>query len=275
MKIDGKALAQQILDDLKQRVEILKFKALVPQMYIITFGNNPQTESYLKQKILKAEYIGAQITIKRFEENIDQKTVYDLIEKLNNDPKVNGIIVQRPMPSKFDEQTISEAVTSTKDIDGFHSNSPFKTPVAEAVIELITKADPNIDLKSKNIVLAGKGITAGNPIRQLFKKLGINTTYVDSQTENKDEIFRNADIIVSAVGKNILNSGNIKNNVILIGVGMHTVEGKLKGDYEEVEVENKSLFYTPTPGGVGPVNVAILMRNLVLASENTLIHSNS
>lgn len=268
MKIDGKALAQVILDDLKERVDNLKFKSIVPHMYIITFGNNPQTESYLKQKLLKAEYIGAKITIKRFEENIDQKTVYDLIEELNNDSSVQGIIVQRPMPTQFDEQTISEAVITSKDIDGFHTNSPFKTPVAEAVIELINKVNPEIDLRSKNIVIAGKGITAGNPTRQLFKKLNIPAIYVDSQTENKDEIFKNADIIISAIGKNILHSGNIKEGVILIGVGMHTTEGKLKGDYEENEIENKASFYTPTPGGVGPVNVAVLMRNLVLATEN-------
>jgi len=268
MKIDGKALAQQILDDLKERVDNLTYKSIVPHMYIITFGSNPQTESYLKQKVLKAEYIGAKITIKRFEKDIDQKTVYDLIEELNIDPNVHGIIVQRPMPAQFDEQTISEAVIATKDIDGFNSQTSFKTPVAEAVIELINKAEPNIDLKTKQISLVGKGITAGNPIRHLFESLNIKATHVDSQTENRDEIFRNSDIIVSAVGKNILNSGNIKNGAILIGVGMHTVEGKLKGDYEESEVENKALFYTPTPGGVGPVNVAILMRNLVKACEN-------
>lgn len=268
MKIDGKAFAQEILDDLKERVINLKTRAIVPHMYIITFGNNPQTESYLKQKLLKAEYIGAMITIKRFEETIDQKSVYDLIEKLNNDPLVHGIIVQRPMPSQFDEQTISEAVITQKDVDGFNTKSPFNTPVALAVFKLLEKVLGNTNLDSKNIVIAGRGITAGQPIRVFFAKRNIRTINVDSQTENKDEIFRQADIIISAVGKEILHQGNIKPGVILIGVGMHTEDGKLKGDYDQVEIENTASFYTSTPGGVGPVNVALLMQNLVEASEN-------
>jgi methylenetetrahydrofolate dehydrogenase (NADP+) / methenyltetrahydrofolate cyclohydrolase len=268
MKIDGKEIAKLIIEDLQAQVKRLKQKNIIPHMYIITFGDNPQTQSYLKQKLLKAEQIGAKITIKKFEENVESNTVYNLISKLNTDASVNGIIVQRPLPKTLDEEKISLAVISEKDIDGFHPNSPFDVPVAAAVIKLIKTANPNTNLNSQKIALIGNGITAGKPIRNLFDKLNINTFKIDSKTKNKEEILKSSDIIVSAVGKKIINKNNIKKGVILIGVGMHTENEKLKGDYKESEIEKIASFYTPTPGGVGPVNVAMLMKNLVDATEN-------
>ena len=124
-----------------------------------------------------------------------------------------------------------------------------------------------VDFGDKDVVLAGKGVTAGKPIINFFARKAVTTTIVDSKTANGDEIFKNADIIISSVGKKILSSNNIKKGVILIGVGMHVVDGKLKGDYDENEIENIASFYSPTPGGVGPVNVTMLMKNLVEATE--------
>lgn len=271
MKIDGRQITDEILQNLQERVTKLKEKKVTPHIYIVTFGDNPQTESYLKQKILRTNQIGAKITIKRFSINVSTKRVHDFIEKLNKDKKVHGIIVQRPLNKNLDEEKISLSVIKEKDIDGFHPSSLFSVPVAIAVIKLIDSTLPDEDiyeyLKSKKIALIGKGITAGLPIINLFVKLGIKPLIITSKTKNIQNLLKSADIIVSSVGKKIITKDNIKKGVVLIGVGMHTENGKLKGDFEESEIQAKASFYAPTPGGVGPVNVAMLMKNLVEATE--------
>ncbi|PIR79712.1 MAG: hypothetical protein COU25_03930 [Candidatus Levybacteria bacterium CG10_big_fil_rev_8_21_14_0_10_35_13] len=271
MKIDGKKISEDILNNLKERVGKLKKKRVTPHLYIITFGKNPQTESYLKQKLLKAGQIGAKITIKRFLENSEENKILKLIETLNNDKEIHGIIVQRPLPKNFDNERISLAIIPLKDVDGFHPHSYFQSPVGLAVIKLIESTIPNQDihsfLKSKKIVLIGKGITAGKPIINLFRKLKIKTKVIDSKTRNKQKILKSADIIVSSVGKKIITKDMIKKGVLLIGVGMHIADGKLKGDYNEDEIRSKAVFYSPTPGGIGPVNVTMLMKNLIESAE--------
>lgn len=272
MKIDGKVIASELIEQLKERVDELKEKKKTPHLYIITFGKNEQTQSYLKQKLLRAEQIGAKVTIKRLGKNTSTEKVHKLIESLNKDKKVNGIIVQRPLIKNLNEEHISTAIILPKDVDGFHPHSKFATPVALAVIKLIesTIEHENIYeyLKSKKIAVLGKGVTAGGPTIRLFKKLGINVKVIDSKTKDREKIIKNSDIIVSAVGKKVINAGMLKKGSILIGIGMHMVEGKLKGDYDEDEIKDKVSFYSPTPGGVGPVNVTMLMKNLVEATEN-------
>ena len=272
MIIDGKLISEEILDHLKNRVEKLKDKKVYPHLCIITFGKNPQTESYLKQKLLKAGQIGAKITIKRFPQNSAENKVLNFVEGLNKDKRVHGIIIQRPLPKQIDGEKISLAITPSKDVDGFAPHSPFHSPVGLAVIKLIESTISNQDihsfLKSKKIVLVGKGITAGQPIINLFNKLGMKPIIVDSKTKHRGKILKSADIIVSSVGKKIISKDLIKKGVLLIGVGMHIADGKLKGDYEESEIEDKASFHSPTPGGVGPVNVTMLMKNLVEAAEN-------
>ncbi len=273
MKIDGKEIASNILKDLKIRVEKLKEKKITPHLYIITFGKNPQTESYLRQKLSKAEIIGAKITIKRFSLNTSASSIYKFIEELNKDKKIHGIIIQRPLIKSLDEEKTSLSINLPKDVDGFHPHSKFSVPVAIAVIKLIESTIENESilefLKSKKIVVIGKGTTAGKPVINLLEKYKIKFKKVDSKTKDKNKIFKLTDIIISAVGKNIINKENIKKGVVLIGIGMHTgSDGELKGDYNQEEIANKVSFYTPTPGGVGPVNVAMLMKNLVEATEN-------
>ncbi|MEK7551770.1 MAG: bifunctional 5,10-methylenetetrahydrofolate dehydrogenase/5,10-methenyltetrahydrofolate cyclohydrolase [Patescibacteria group bacterium] len=271
MKINGVEIAQEILGNLKERVDNLKTRKIIPHLYIITFGDNPQTQSYLNQKLLRANQIGAKITIKRFNTTISAKTVYSLIEKLNNDRRIHGIIVQRPLPKQIDEEKTSLSIIPLKDVDSFHPHSKFFPPVALAVLKLIEstlKSDEITKyLKSKKIVLIGKGITAGKPIINLFKRLNIKAKVVDSKTKDKEKLIKSADIIVTSVGKKIIEKDDIKKNSILIGVGMHVIDGKLKGDYSKEEIQEKVSFYSSTPGGVGPVNVTMLMKNLVEAAE--------
>ena len=276
MKIDGKILAAEVLKNLKKRVEKLKEKKIIPKLYIITLNQNPETSSYVKQKLLKAEEIGAKVSILKLDNNTKTAELLEIIKKLNKNKNVHGIIVQRPLPKKIDEEKIALGINPEKDVDGLNPRSKFSVPVTLAVIKIIDfiSEDENIleFLKTKKITVIGKGVTAGKPIIKLLQKLKLNLNVIDSKTENKEKILKSSDIIISAVGKpRIISSKNIKKGVILIGVGIHMEkDNKLHGDYDENDIEKKASFYTPTPGGVGPLNVAMLLKNLIEASENSL-----
>lgn len=265
MKIDGKTIASDILASLKPQVEKLKERGIIPTLAIILIGNDESSKSYIKQKQLKAEEIGAKIELYHFE-SFRETELLKLLEGLNQNPKIHGIIVQRPLPTEFDRNRISQAININKDVDGFNDSSNFDAPVAEAVIEILDRISYNY--KEKKIVVIGKGETAGRPVIKLLNKLNLTPTVIDSKTENAEEIIKSANVIISAVGKeNTVKPDDLNEDQILIGVGLFSIDGKLKGDYNPELVDGKVRYYTPTIGGVGPVNVAMLMKNLVQAAE--------
>jgi methylenetetrahydrofolate dehydrogenase (NADP+)/methenyltetrahydrofolate cyclohydrolase len=278
MKIDGREISQLILEDLKKQVEKLKLSSITPHLYILLLTDDPSAKSYVNQKSLKSQQIGTEITIETVNPKIETRDLLQKINKLNKDNSIHGIIVQRPVPSQIREEDISKAIAIEKDIDGFCPNSKFSIPVALAVFEILQNIKNRISsarnltlkgwLKGQKITVIGNGLTAGGPIIRSFKNLGIEPLLITSKTENKKELLRNSDIIISAVGKaNIVEDSMIKKGVILIGVGMHREkDGKFHGDYDERNIEDTASFYTPTPGGVGPLNVAMLLRNLVQAA---------
>jgi methylenetetrahydrofolate dehydrogenase (NADP+) / methenyltetrahydrofolate cyclohydrolase len=261
MKIDGKNIAQQILSDLKPQVLNLKKNHITPTLAVILIGNNESSLSYIKQKQLKASEIGAEIKLFHFE-TIALVNLIELINKLNKDKKIHGIIVQRPMPQEIDRDRISHAIDPKKDVDGFNPKSSFDAPVAKAVIEILKIIEITY-LDDYKITVIGKGETAGGPIIKYLLKLGAHPLIVDKQSKNPEELIKNSDIIISASGQQLIKPEILNKNQILIGVGLYLKDGKLKGDYEISEVENKVKYFTPTIGGVGPVNVAFLMSNLV------------
>ena len=276
MIINGREISSQILEDLKQRVEKLKEKNVIPHLYIILLSNDPSSQSYVKQKMLKGEQIGVRITIDKESFGESQNKLIEKIERLNNDKFVHGIIVQRPMPKTFDEEKIVKSISPLKDVDGFNSGSKFKAPIGQAVLKLLRTIHPDdFDhwLKQQKITVLGKGITAGTPIINTLITTGIKPEIITSNSENKEEILKKSDIVISAVGKpDVINSLDLKKDVILIGVGIHKEkDGKFHGDFNEEEIQNIASFYTPTPGGVGPVNVSFLLKNLVEACENQSI----
>jgi methylenetetrahydrofolate dehydrogenase (NADP+)/methenyltetrahydrofolate cyclohydrolase len=188
----------------------------------------------------------------------------------NKDPSVHGLIVQRPLPPHIDI-SINQSVYPKKDVDGFVENSPFEVPIAMAIFTILKHI--NISIKNKNIVIVGRGETAGKPIAAAFAKKQCATSIISSKTLNPVEIMKTADIIISCVGKRgIVAAHAVKPGVVLISVGITRAgDGKLHGDYEEEDIKNIASFYTPTPGGVGPLNIASLMQNLVLAAQK-MIH---
>lgn len=285
MRIDGKAIAEEIFQDLSKRVGKLKEKGITPHLVVILVGEDPASAAYVRQKDLKAQAIGAKATIVNLESGITNQELLDVIQKYNNDRDVHGLIVQRPLPKQIDGNKLNDAVDPKKDIDAFLLDSPFTMPLAAAVLKILENVYQTSEgvtrvgdrehegflkwLKEKNIVVIGKGETGGGPTIALLKKLDIAPTVIDSKTQNGQLITEEADIIISTVGRdNIVRSENIKNGVILIGVGMHKGEdGKLHGDYEEEDIKEIAAYYTPIPGGVGPVNVAMLLSNLLQATE--------
>lgn len=268
MIIDGRKIADDILEELKQRIEKLKEKAIFPTLVIILVGDSPQSISYVKQKKLKGEKIGINVIVKNLDSKISNAQLITIIDGLNKDTSVHGIIIQRPLPSQINSGEIDNAVTASKDVDGFNPNSKFELPLGEAIITLLKNTDK--DFKSKKIAIIGKGPTGGGPVIRTFRKLNIPIKIVDSKTKNPQKITKESDIIISAVGReNAIKTDMIAKNVILISIGLYKgSDEKLHGDYNEEEIEKIASFYTPTPGGVGPVNVAMLLKNLVRACEN-------
>lgn len=272
MKFDGRAFAQEIYDQLGVDISNLKDQGITPRLVVILVGQNPSSLSYIKQKVKWGASIGAEIVVNEFPNSIDQQTVLETIQELNNDSTTHGIIVQLPLPPHLDEKLLTQAVAREKDIDGFHIDSPYAVPVAQAVLSILEKIHPS-DFMSwlgkQNIVVLGKGKTAGHPIIELLRKKGLSPIVIDHATPNPEQVTQEADIVISCVGKVVLRKEIMKKDAILIGVGLHVKDdGKLQGDFIEEDIEEQASVYTPTPGGVGPVNVACLMQNLTAAAKS-------
>jgi methylenetetrahydrofolate dehydrogenase (NADP+)/methenyltetrahydrofolate cyclohydrolase len=278
MKIDGKQIALEIFEELKIRVEKLKdLRGITPTLAVILIGNDASSIAYIKQKELKAKEIGAQIKIYKFDEDVLEAKIEALIKNLDANNKIHGIILQRPAPKQINADKLVKFISPKKEVDGFGIDSPYDVPVAKAVFVMLEKVFDNLNergnflywLKTKDIVVLGKGETAGMPIINAFDNSMIEIEVIDSKTENKEELIKNADILISAIGKiNIIDTNLLKTGVILIGIGISVNdEGKTRGDYDIEKFSEIASFYSPTPGGVGPVNVASLMQNLVEAAE--------
>lgn len=274
MPIDGKKIAQEILDGLKLRVDKLKSQGITPHLHIITLTTDEASNAYVGQKVKKGKEIGEKITVENLSEQTSTGDLLKRIEELNQDKNVHGIIVQRPMPEQIAEEAIANAINPDKDVDGFHKDSKFDPPIAEAVLEILKSVSLKTgDLKNKKIAVVGRGITAGGPIIRTLEKLGTKPEVISSQTTNKEEILKSSDIVIGAVGKSgIVKGDGIKNGAILVGVGMFRGEdGKFQSDYDEEDIKDVASYYTPTPGGTGPVNVAMLLSNLIKSAENQML----
>jgi methylenetetrahydrofolate dehydrogenase (NADP+)/methenyltetrahydrofolate cyclohydrolase len=272
MKIDGLLIASEIKKVLKNRVTTLKNKNISPHLAVILVGHDAGSTMYVSRKQKTGRELGIKVSVFNFEDHISPQVLLDLINKLNADHSVHGIIIQRPVPIEIEKENLDRMVAPKKDVDGFHPDSLFTPPVASAVLKILEYVFAAIKshgdfmrfLKKKRILLIGRGETAGNPIGETFHKLGINFTQAHSQTRNIKGLSLSADIIVSCVGKpDIVRQDMITRKSIVIGVGLHPENERLQPDYNQEEIGRKAAFYTPVPGGVGPVNVACLFDNLL------------
>ncbi len=278
MKLDGAEIAKKLYGELLERVNKLKQKNITPHLVVILVGEHPASVAYVTLKQKKGEEIGAKVTILRYKTDITTDELVEKIKLLNSDPFVHGILVQRPLPDQIDIGKLEMATNPEKDIDGFHPDSPYTLPLPLAVVKILeevyglqTKHSSSFKswLQEQNIILLGKGPTGGGPVLNYLQTLDVTPHIIDSKTKTPEKLLKLADIIISAVGKrNAVKAEWLKKGVILISVGINRGENKkLHGDYEVEEIKDIASYYTPTPGGVGPVNVAMLMDNLLTATE--------
>lgn len=268
MKIDGKALADAILSTLTQEVLRLKEKGTTPTLAVILVGDDPESLAYIRQKQKMTEKIGGRFIFEQLPKTTTPKELAARIAMYNADNAVHGLIVQRPVPIVGDTEKILNTVAPKKDVDGFIPNSPYDVPIAHAVLDILDSI--YADYANKKIVIIGRGETAGKPIAAAFAKRHCATFIINSTTPHPKEIMRSSDILISCVGRErVVTPDAVKSGAILLSVGLwRGDDGHLHGDYDEEEIKTIASFYTPTPGGMGPLNIASLMQNLVKAAAH-------
>lgn len=271
MKVSGKKVADIIAGSFKKQVEKLKVK---PALAIILAGNDPSSRIYVDFKMKRAKEVGVDIKFFEFEKN-DYEKFLQTIQKLNKDKKVHGIIIQYPIFKEWNFDEVFSRIDPKKDVDGFSKESPFRGATALGVWEMLSEfarleefSSMKKFLTGKKVVLLGKGKTAGGPIRNLLLGKDINFTLIDSKTENPDKLIREADVVISATGrKNIITGEKIKKGSFVIGVGVGKEEGGIYGDIEESSVSEKAKLYCPTIGGIGPLTIVCLLRNVIQSAS--------
>ncbi len=271
MKVSGKAVADAIARKLHEQVKTIKVK---PTFAIILAGEDPASRIYVENKIKRADEIGVKVIYFEFSENQFDERV-KTIERLNADKNVHGMIVQYPIYDSWDFDELIRKMDPKKDVDGFSEESPYEKATALAVWEMLTAfaylegfSKTEDFLKDKKIVVLGRGKTAGGPTIELLKRHGFEVTVIVRDTEDPDTKIKSGDVVISATGvKNIVNSSNIKEGayVIGVGVGRETVDGKPKiyGDINEEEISKIAKLYCPTIGGIGPLTIISLLRNVI------------
>lgn len=278
MKVSGKEVADAISKKLQEEVRKLEVK---PTLAIILAGDAFSSRLYVNNKIKRAAQIGIQTKLLEFSEDQYQEALAN-IQKLNQDQSVHGIIIQYPVFSNWDFESLVSCILPAKDVDGFLADSPYKGATALAVWEMLTAfaylegfSTAEQFLKGKNLVLLGKGKTAGGPIRDLLGEKQIPFNLIDSKTVNAEESVKNADVVISATGrKNIISGDKIKEGsfVIGVGVGKEKIAGaeRVFGDIEESSVSQKAKLYCPTVGGIGPLTIVSLFRNVIQSARQSI-----
>lgn len=272
--IDGKKISAEIKEELKEQVAQLKLAGVEGALAVIQVGNDPASSVYVRNKKKACEYIGIHSKTFELPEEMTQKELLDLIEKLNEDEAVNGILVQLPVPAHIDEKTIINAISPLKDVDGFHPESVgslmigqpgFVSCTPAGIIELLRRSKVKMD--GANCVIVGRSNIVGKPMAFLMLRENATVTVTHSHTKDLKDICKNADILIVAIGKKEFITGDyIKPGAVVIDVGIHRDENnKLSGDVKYDEAEEIASMITPVPGGVGPMTIAMLMHNCVEA----------
>lgn len=274
--IDGKAISTQIKDELKEQVAAMKENGISLCLAVIQVGEDPASCVYVRNKKKACEYIGIQSLSYELPESTTQEELLKLIEELNKRKDVNGILVQLPLPKGLNEEKILDAIDPLKDVDGFHpmnvgnlsiGRKGFVSCTPAGVIQLLKRS--GIEIEGKECVVVGRSNIVGKPMSMLLLKENGTVTTAHSRTKNLQEVTRRADILVAAVGKpRMITADYVKEGAVVIDVGIHRNEdNKLCGDVDYDNVAPKCSAITPVPGGVGPMTIAMLMKNCVESYE--------
>lgn len=274
--IDGKKISTELKDELKEKVAKYKEQGIEITLAVIQVGNDKASSVYVGNKKKACEYIGINSLSYEMPDTTTEKELLELIEKLNKDSKVNGILVQLPLPKHIDEDKVIETIDAKKDVDGFHPMSVGALSIGKkgfisctpyGIIELLKRS--NIDIDGKECVVIGRSNIVGKPMSMLLLRENATVTIAHSHTKNLKEVAKRADILVVAIGKPLfINSEYVKEGAVVIDVGIHRDENnKLCGDVDYNDVFPHVSAITPVPGGVGPMTIAMLMKNCVNAVE--------
>ena len=272
--IDGKVIAAQIKEELKEQVAAMKADGKNVCLAVVQVGEDPASSVYVRNKKRACEYIGIESRSYELKEETTQEELIHLVDTLNQDPQVDGILVQLPLPRQIDEDAVIRAISPKKDVDGFHPMNVGKMFVGEegfvpctpaGGIELLKRS--GISIEGKECVVVGRSNNVGKPMGILLLQENGTVTVTHSRTQNLKDVTCRADILVVAAGKaKMITADYVKDGAVVIDVGMHRNEdNKLCGDVDFDQVVDKVSAITPVPGGVGPMTVAMLMRNCVEA----------
>lgn len=277
--IDGKLISSKIKEQIKQEVEELKSKGINPALAVILVGEDPASMVYVNNKEKTCNALGIESKVYRLEETTTTEELLTLIDKLNKDKSIHGILLQHPVPSQIDEKLAFNTILPEKDVDGFNNINVGKlsnnekdafvpcTPLG--VLEMLKHE--GIEIEGKHCVIVGRSSIVGKPMAKLMLNENATVTVCHSKTKNLSDITKLADILICTVGKpEFITANMIKEGAVVIDVGINRVDGKLVGDVKFDEVSNIAGAITPVPGGVGPMTIAMLMRNTVKACAQFL-----
>lgn len=269
--LSGKEASEALLEEIKQKVAKMEKK---PHLAIVLVGNDPASEIYVKKKLEKAASVGVEATLKKLDESASEQDVLKLVDELNNDKRIDGFIVQSPLPKQIDESKVVEAIDPRKDVDGWTSSNmgrmfigldSFLPATPAGVMRILDHY--KVDLNGKNATVIGRSNVVGKPLAFLLLQRNATVTICHSRTKDLAEHTKNADVVVAAVGKpGLVTADMIKEGAYVVDVGTTRVEGKLKGDVDFDNVIKKA-HCSPVPGGVGPMTVSMLISNVVKAHE--------
>ena len=272
--IDGKAIAQEIRADLAKRVAELTAQGKTPGLHVVLVGDNPASKVYVRNKQRACEEVGINSTVHRLAEDTTREQLLGLIEQLNADSKVHGILVQLPLPAHLDEEEVINAISPEKDVDGFHPSNVgklyigtkgliFCTPAG--VLELVKRT--GVPIAGQNVVIIGRSNIVGKPAAALFLRENATVTICHSRTKDVAAEARRADILIAAVGRpQLVKKDWVKPGAVVIDVGINRVDGGIVGDVDFEEVKEVAGAITPVPGGVGPMTIAMLLKATVEAA---------
>lgn len=272
LRIDGKKISSDIKEELKEQVKQLKEEGVSVCLAVIQVGNDPASSVYVNNKKKACAYVGINSRSYELPEDTSEQTLLDLVQELNEDPEVNGILVQLPLPKQIDEDKVIRTISPDKDVDGFHPVSVGRLWIGEkgflsctpaGVIQLLKRS--GIEIEGKECVIIGRSNIVGKPMAALLLRENATVTVAHSKTKDLKSIAKRADILIVAIGKaKFITKDYIKEGAVVIDVGMHRDEqNHLCGDVDCEDVSSVVSAITPVPGGVGPMTIAMLMNNCV------------
>lgn len=276
MILDGYSVAKKIRKELKDKVKLLQEKNIFPKLAIIQIGDDRASKLYIRNKKRACEEVGIIFKEINLSDKVNERELKIKIEQLNNDKSIHGILIQSPLPSHLDKNKIFNLVSDKKDVDGFtdvniaklyRSQNGYVSCTALGIIRLLKEY--KISLYDKHVVIANRSNIVGKPLALLFLQENATVTIIHSKSLNKEKIMSEADILVSAIGKpRIIKSSMVKENAIVIDVGINFLDKKIVGDVDFGDVVSKASYITPVPKGVGPMTVAMLLENVIDSATN-------